>query len=349
MATAKRRAFIPVLPAVGLAAAVAGPVAQQVGWGAMATPLSTDLVSHTSPVAGLTKTPAREDGRGTGKPDGDDRRHQPRRPIHRPKKGTTNPPATTTSTTADPPATTTSTTADPPATTTSTTADPPATTTSTTADPPATTTSTTADPPATTTSTTADPPATTTSTTAAPTTTTTSTTAAPTSTTTSTTAAPTTTTSTTAAPTTTTTTPPQADVTITEQFTQIVNTQPLALKLTAANASGATHIYTVTVDVKGSHALPPYVNVNSDTIYAPLPGNWTCAPTEYDSPTTDNVFTCTVTLGAGSSTTVMVTTGSTFLPSDKGSTVSVVTTVTKETNPGAAPLPATVTATGTVG
>ena len=135
---------------------------------------------------------------------------------------------------------------------------------------------------------------------------------------------------------------------MTEQFVQLANGQPLALKLTANNASGAAHTYTMTVEVTGSRALPPYLNVNSDTTYAPLPANWTCLPSENDFPGTDNVFTCTVTLAAGSSTSVMVTTGSTFGPADVGATVNVTTTATNETNPGAASLPPTVSDTGIV-
>jgi hypothetical protein len=120
------------------------------------------------------------------------------------------------------------------------------------------------------------------------------------------------------------------------------------VQLTATNASAAAHTYTMTVEVRGSRALPAYLNVNSDTTYAPLPANWTCLPSENDNPGTDNVFTCTVTLAAGSSTSVMVTTGSTFLGADKGDAINVTTTVTNESNPGSASLPPAVSDTGIV-
>ena len=60
------------------------------------------------------------------------------------------------------------------------------------------------------------------------------------------------------------------------------------------------------------------------------------------------MFTCTVTLAAGSSTSVMVTTGSTFLGADKGDAINVTTTVTNESNPGSASLPPAVSDTGIV-
>ena len=141
MARSQRRAFIPVLPAVGLAAVVAGPIAQQLGPG---TAVPADLAVHMRPEGSSgpkPPSPSQPPSHASGDKDGRDRggqdtegkdgkdkdrdKHKHRHPIHK-KKGPKDPPASTT-TTADPPGTTT-TTADPPPTTTTTTAAPTTTT-----------------------------------------------------------------------------------------------------------------------------------------------------------------------------------------------------------------------------
>ncbi len=307
MAVAKRRFVVPVLPAVGLAAVVAGPLAQAMNPNAT-TAVSATLASrtHADTGTGAGRTGHADDDRQR-------RRHRPRKPIHHP--------GTTTTTALGSPSVVTTTTVAP--TTTTTTAAP--TTTTTTLDP--TTTTTTLDP-------------TTTTTTAAPTTTTT---VPPTTTTT---VAPTTTT--TVAPTTTTTAPPVADLTVTEQFTKMVNGGPFAMSLTATNSSGMAHVYTISVEVKGQKKLPNFINVNSDSAYAPNPTNWTCLPAYYDPGSTDNVFTCTATIAANAATTVMVSTGSKFAASAKGSSVTVITSVSQEDGSITTPLPPALTISGAI-
>jgi len=189
-------------------------------------------------------------------------------------------------------------------------------------------------------------------------TTTTTTTAAPTTTTldptTTTTVDPTTTTTldptttTTVAPTTTTTAPPVADLTVTEQFTKMVNGGPFAMSLTATNSSGMAHVYTISVEVKGQKKLPNFINVNSDSAYAPNPTNWTCQPGYYDPGSTDNVFKCTATIAANAATTVMVSTGSKFAASAKGSSVTVIASVSQEDGSITMPLPPALTISGAI-
>jgi len=363
MPARKRRFVVPVLPAVGLAAVAAGPMAQAfspLGSG----PLSTTLISRVQSAPSSKtvhdddhgkgdkgkdpkgKDPKGKDpkgaknGDGKGDKDPHRRRHHP---VH--KKGS----APTTTTTADP----TTTTSDPTTTTSDlTTTTTMAPTTTTTMAPTTTTTmapTTTTDPTTTTTmapTTTTDP---TTTTTIAPTTTTdpTTTTIPPTTTTdpTTTTIPPTTTT---AAPTTTTTTLPPADLTTTEAFTRLVHGSPMGLSVSGTNTSGKSHTYTITVEVKGTLKLPNFLNVNSDSSYAPLPANWSCSPGAYDPSTTDNLFTCTATLAAGQTTTVMVSTGSNFSTLSKGTGVTVIAKVTAEDGSISGPLPAPVTTTGTI-
>jgi len=101
----------------------------------------------------------------------------------------------------------------------------------------------------------------------------------------------------------------------------------------------------MTVEVKGTSNLPPYLNVNSDSTQTLLP-NWSCTPTEVQHPSTDNVFTCAgVVIPANTANVVMVTTGSRFTAS--GATVSVTATVTS-IDGSAANLPAAATASGNV-
>jgi len=196
-------------------------------------------------------------------------------------------------------------------------------------------------------------------TTAAPTTTTakptTTTTAAPTTTTakptTTTTAKPTTTTTakpttTTAAPTTTTTAPPvqSSPLTVSEQFTQLVNGKPMLLALSVNNSSASQRTFSIRVEVKGTTAPPNFLNVNSDGTQTTL-SNWSCSPTEIQSPTTDSVFNCSVTIQASKTDTVMVTTGSSFKAS--GNTINITSNVTND-NGSTTNLPAPASATGTV-
>ena len=190
-----------------------------------------------------------------------------------------------------------------------------------------------------------------TTTTAAPTTTTakptTTTTAAPTTTTakptTTTTAKPTTTT---AAPTTTTTAPPppSSPLTVSEQFTQLVNGKPMLLALSVNNSSASQRTFSIRVEVKGTSAPPGFLNVNSDGTQTTL-NNWSCSPAEIQSPTTDSIFNCNVTIQANKTDTVMVTTGSSFKAS--GNTINITSNVTND-NGSTTTLPAPASATGTV-
>jgi hypothetical protein len=139
-----------------------------------------------------------------------------------------------------------------------------------------------------------------------------------------------------------------ADLTIAETFTKMVHGSPFALSLSGTNTSAASHAYTITVEVKGTLKLPNFLNVNSDSTYAPLPANWSCNPGAYDPSTTDNLFSCTATLAAGQTTTVMVTTGSNLSTLSKGTSVTVITKVSAEDGSTTGPLPAPVAATGTI-
>jgi hypothetical protein len=107
-------------------------------------------------------------------------------------------------------------------------------------------------------------------------------------------------------------------------------------------------VYAITVEVKGTRNLPNFLNVNSDSAYAPLPTNWTCLPSDYDPATTDNLFHCTATIAARTTTTVMVSTGSKLAVAARGSSVTVITTVTAEDAPASLPLPAPVSLSGAV-
>ena len=250
MAVAKRRFVVPVLPAVGLAAVVAGPLAQAMNPNAT-TAVSATLASrtHADTGTGAGRTGHRDD-------DKQRRRHRPRKPIHHP--------GTTTTTALGSPSVVT------------------------------------------------------------------------------------TTTTTTVAPTTTTTAPPVADLTVTEQFTKMVNGGPFAMSLTATNSSGMAHVYTISVEVKGQKKLPNFINVNSDSAYAPNPTNWTCQPGYYDPGSTDNVFKCTATIAANAATTVMVSTGSKFAASAKGSSVTVIASVSQEDGSITMPLPPALTISGAI-
>ena len=64
------------------------------------------------------------------------------------------------------------------------------------------------------------------------------------------------------------------------------------MSLTVANASATSHTLDMTVEVRGSTSLPPYLNVNSDQSQTVLP-NWKCNPAEVPNPGADNVFTFT--------------------------------------------------------
>jgi hypothetical protein len=134
-------------------------------------------------------------------------------------------------------------------------------------------------------------------------------------------------TSTTSTSTTTTTAAPSSPLTVAEQFTELTNGQPMVMGLTVTNTGATSHTLDVTVEVKGTANLPPYLNVNSDSTQTLL-ANWSCSPSEVQHPSTDNVFTCAgVVIPASTANVVMVTTGSRFTTS--GATVSVTATVTK--------------------
>jgi len=122
----------------------------------------------------------------------------------------------------------------------------------------------------------------------------------------------------------------------------------MALSLTGTNTSTKSHTYTITVEVKGTLKLANFLNVNSDSLYAPLPGNWSCNPGAYDPSTTDNMFNCTATLAAGQTTTVMVTTGSKLSALSKGTAVTVITKVGAEDGSVTGPLPSPVSVTGSI-
>ena len=144
--------------------------------------------------------------------------------------------------------------------------------------------------------------------------------------------------------TTSTTVQPGSPVTVSEQFTQLANGKPMLLALTVTNTSAQNHTLDVTVEVKGSAAPPPYLNVNSASTQTLL-ANWSCTPNEVQHPTTDNTFTCGVVIPASTANVVMVTSGSNFNAS--GASVTVVTTVT-QLDGAAADLPQPTSVTGTV-
>jgi len=133
-------------------------------------------------------------------------------------------------------------------------------------------------------------------------------------------------------------------LTVSEQFTQLVNGKPMLLALSVNNSSASQRTFSIRVEVKGTTAPPNFLNVNSDGTQTTL-SNWSCSPTEIQSPTTDSVFNCSVTIQASKTDTVMVTTGSSFKAS--GNTINITSNVTND-NGSTTNLPAPASATGTV-
>jgi hypothetical protein len=117
----------------------------------------------------------------------------------------------------------------------------------------------------------------------------------------------------------------------------------MLLALSVDNTAMAAQTVTVSVSVSGS-ALAPYLNVNNDSTQVDLT-NWNCTPNETrPSGAGPFVFTCTASIPAGTTNTVMVTTGSNLPAGAKGTSVTVQASVTADTPAGTPfPTPASLT------
>jgi hypothetical protein len=84
----------------------------------------------------------------------------------------------------------------------------------------------------------------------------------------------------------------------------------LALNVTNSGASSAT--VKIDVTVSGNKALPGYLN-----------GGAACSPTEIPVPSTSAAFVCTVTVAAGATTPITISTGSMIGHAGGGTTGTV--------------------------
>jgi len=141
---------------------------------------------------------------------------------------------------------------------------------------------------------------------------------------------------------------PQSQLKVSESFTQLANGKPMLLALTVNNTAAAAQTISVTVNVSGP-SLAGFLNVNADSTQALL-ANWSCTPNEVQRPSGAGPFpfTCTATIPANTSNTVMVSTGSNMATASKGTAVTVSAQVTAD-SPAGSPLPAVVSLTQNVG